>query len=101
MRALRPPLRRRPTNVTLSRKLLAMSAAFAHFKNSEGEMAPTRTWMIEQGLLLFFEKMASKFPDFRTILKDIDLQFRKMEELNKRSIGRGAIRSIAGRSKRQ
>ena len=101
MRALRPNLKRRPTNITLSRKTLAMLAAFADFKESHGEMSPTRTWMVEQGLALFLEKMANRFPEFRPTLKDIEIQFRKMEEFTQTSKGRGVVRSLAARGRRK
>src|SRR5688572_21870526 len=89
MKSLSPLLRRRPTNVTLSRKHLAMIDAFADFKAASGEMPPTRTWTIEQGLTLFFAKTANESSEFRQTLKDIEIQFRKIEEVARASDGRG------------
>lgn len=101
MRTIRPPFKRRPTNVTLSRKTLAILEAFARWKASDGEMAPTRTWMIEQGVDLFLEKMANKYPGFRPILKGLEAQFKKMEEHAQSAGSGGVLRSIAGRAKRK
>ncbi len=101
MRPVHPALKRRSTNISPSRKTLAMLDAFAQFKVSLGEPRPPRTWMIEQGATLFLGKMANRFPEIRQTLKEIDDQFNKMEELIASPKGRGVVRSLVGREKRK
>ena len=75
-----PPKRNRPAiNITLSQETRDRIAAYQDFKESTGDQKPDRTWMIEQGLKLFFQSMKEKSADCKAFLekREAEIQMRK------------------------
>src|SRR6266487_6839901 len=72
-----PPKRNRPAkNVTLSQETLDLITAYQNFKESIiGDQKPDRTWMIEQGLKLFFTREKEKNSECKECLEKVEAEF--------------------------
>ena len=71
-----PPKRNRPAiNITLPQEILDLMAAYQDFKESTGDQKPDKTWMIEQGLKLFFKSMKEKSADCKAFLEKREAEF--------------------------
>ncbi len=71
-----PPKRNRlAKNITLSQETLDLIAAYQNFKESIGDQKPDRTWMIEQGLKLFFTREKEKNSECKECLEKVEAEF--------------------------
>lgn len=71
-----PPKRNRlAKNITLSQETLDLIAAYQNFKESIGDQKPDRTWMIEQGLMLFFTREKQKNSECKECLEKVEAEF--------------------------